>query len=344
IRAGYEGRAVLDGVDLEVGDGAVLTLLGPSGTGKSTLLRVIAGLTPPEAGRVLIDGEDVTDLPAHRRRVGLMPQGLALFPHLDVAGNVGFGPRMAGEGPPAVARLVDEALALVDLADAHARDVTTLSGGEQQRVALARTIAARPRLLLLDEPLGSLDRALRRRLLDDLPAVFARLGVTVVTVTHDQDEALALADVVAVMLGGRVARVDAPERLWDDPGSLAVARFLGVSPLLPVTVHAGRARTPLGDLPAPGVDRRAVLALLPGALSPADAPGPSVRATVRARRFAGDHIAAEVDIAQVRFRLDLPRGTTAPVGARLDLRVDPGRLRWLDLDDGADRLGRDRDQ
>lgn len=338
VRAGYDGREVLLDVDLTVGDGEVVTLLGPSGTGKSTLLRVVAGLTRPRAGRVVIDGEDVTDLPPHRRRVGHMAQHLALFPHLDVADNVGFGPRIAGAGRQEVAARVDEALALVDLADAGPRDVTTLSGGEQQRVALARAIAARPRILLLDEPLGSLDRALRRRLLDDLPRVFAGLGVTVLTVTHDQDEALAIADTVAVMLDGRLARVDAPERLWDDPGSAAVARFLGLSPLLAVTVSGGTARTPIGTLLAPGADRRAVLAALPGALTPSRGRG-DLAATVRSRRFAGDHVAVEVEVAGVVLRLELPRGTDARVGATLRLDLDPSRLRWFDAEEHPGAAG-----
>ena len=223
-----DGAGIVDDVSLEVAAGERLALLGPSGAGKSTLLRVLAGLERPSSGRVLADGADVTALPAHRRGIGLVFQDAALFPHRTVAENVGFGPKVAGLPRGEQAARVEEALALVGLAHAGDRDVTTLSGGEAQRIALARALAPRPSALLLDEPLGALDGPLRLRLQEDLRELFERLSLTVVHVTHDVGEAFALGDRVAILRGGRVAQVAPPETLWAHPADDWVARFLGM--------------------------------------------------------------------------------------------------------------------
>ena len=223
-----DGAGIVDDVSLEVAAGERLALLGPSGAGKSTLLRVLAGLERPSSGRVLADGADVTALPAHRRGIGLVFQDAALFPHRTVAENVGFGPKVAGLPRGEQAARVEEALALVGLAHAGDRDVTTLSGGEAQRIALARALAPRPSALLLDEPLGALDGPLRLRLQEDLRELFERLSLTVVHVTHDVGEAFALGDCVAILRGGRVAQVAPPETLWAHPADDWVARFLGM--------------------------------------------------------------------------------------------------------------------
>jgi len=224
-----EGRQILEDVSLDVAGGERLALLGPSGSGKSTTLRVAAGLQPPSQGRVRLDGRDVTDVAAHRRRVGLVFQDAALFPHLDVAGNVAFGPEVAGLAEHERSARVAGALELVGLAGTERRDVATLSGGEAQRVALARALAVRPAVLLLDEPLGALDGPLRRRLQSDLRALFERLALTVVHVTHDVGEAFELGERVAVLRDGRVAQVAAPEELWARPADDWVARFLGMT-------------------------------------------------------------------------------------------------------------------
>jgi thiamine transport system ATP-binding protein len=224
----FGGKAALDGVTLEVADGAVLSVLGPSGSGKTTLLRVIAGLQRADAGRVVLDGEDLTPVPAYRRGIGLVFQDHALFHHRDVWGNVAFGLRMRGESRREIEPQVRELLALVGLSGYERRPVDTLSGGEQQRVALARALAREPNVLLLDEPLGSLDRPLRERLLEDLEALFDELRVTAVYVTHDQAEAFALGDRVALMRDGRVVQTGTPDELWGHPADADVARFLGL--------------------------------------------------------------------------------------------------------------------
>jgi thiamine transport system ATP-binding protein len=224
----FDEKLALDGVDLEVARGEVLTILGPSGCGKTTLLRVIAGLQAAASGLVLVDGTDVTEVPPYRRGVGLVFQDHALFHHRDVFGNVAFGLRMRGDPGATIDRRVAELLHLVGLAGFERRSIATLSGGEQQRVALARALAPEPRILLLDEPLGSLDRRLRDSLLEDLGHLFDELRVTAVYVTHDQAEAFALGDRVAVMRAGQVAQTGSPDELWSHPADEDIARFLGL--------------------------------------------------------------------------------------------------------------------
>ncbi len=222
-------QAALDGVSLSLEDGEVVGVLGPSGSGKSTLLRVIAGLQRPDRGRVLLDDRDLAGVPPHQRGIAMVFQDHALFDHRDVWGNVAFGLRMRGDPQAQIDRRVHELLGLVGLSGLERRSIATLSGGEQQRVALARALAPEPRVLLLDEPLGSLDRRLRDRLLDDLEALFAGLRVTALYVTHDQGEAFALGDRIAVLRDGRIAQVGTPNGVWARPADEDVARFLGQS-------------------------------------------------------------------------------------------------------------------
>lgn len=216
----------VDGVSLELGAGERLAVLGPSGCGKSTLLRAIAGLERG-GGVVSIDGVDLSDAAPDQRPVGMMFQDHALFPHRTVEQNVAFGLRMLGMPSDARQLRVDEVLGLVGLSGFADRSIATLSGGEAQRVALARALAPGPRVLLLDEPLGSLDRHLRDRLIAELPDVLASTGTAAIHVTHDHDEAFAIGDRVAVMHGGRLLQVGPPADVWADPESLTVARVLG---------------------------------------------------------------------------------------------------------------------
>ncbi|TQK51544.1 thiamine transport system ATP-binding protein [Streptomyces sp. SLBN-118] len=247
----FGARVALDAVDLEVAEHEIVCVLGPSGSGKSTLLRIVAGLQPADTGRVLLSGADQAGVPVHRRGVGLMFQDHQLFPQRDVGGNVAFGLRMRGAGRAERARRVDELLTLVGLPAAQRRAVASLSGGEQQRVALARALAPEPRLLMLDEPLGQLDRGLRERLVVELRELFGRLGTTVLAVTHDQSEAFALADRVVVMRDGRIAQAGTPLEVWQRPASEFVARFLGFDNVVAATVSGTAADTVWGKIPVP---------------------------------------------------------------------------------------------
>lgn len=236
--------------DLAVGEGELLALVGPSGCGKTTLLRLIAGFERPDTGTIHIGGSlvagDGASTPPERRRVGMVFQQLALFPHLDVAGNVGYGLRDLPRRERAAR--VQEMLALVDLAGYDKRFPDELSGGEGQRVALARALAPRPAVVLLDEPFSSLDPGLREALRREVRRILKAAGATAILVTHDQDEALAMGDRVAVMLGGRVAQVGLPEEVYRRPTSPQVADFLGEANLVRGDVVDGVLRTELGDL------------------------------------------------------------------------------------------------
>ncbi len=296
------GRQVLDGATFAAGPGETVALLGPSGCGKTTLLRAIAGLQRLDGGRVLLDGSDLSGTPTHRRGVGLMFQEHALFPHRHVAGNVAFGLRMAGTPARETARRVDELLDLVGLPGAARRAVDTLSGGEQQRVALARALAPAPRILLLDEPLGSLDRQLHERLLGELAELFDRLALTVVYVTHDVAEAFALGDRVALMRAGRIVQAAAPDELWARPAGEWEARFLG---LANVEADGDVARVTRPE--AIRVERRADGEAL---VVRAERSGPVVRLRVRA---AGGR-----ELEAVVAAVDAPRK-----GDRVAIEIDP---------------------
>jgi ABC-type Fe3+/spermidine/putrescine transport system ATPase subunit len=233
ISMAFGPQQVLDGVSLEVGAGERFAIMGPSGAGKSTLLRIIAGLEPSATGTVGINGRDVTGLPPHERSVGLMFQDLALFPHLTVAENIAFGLRMAGRASASRTARVDELLDVVDLPDHADRPITALSGGERQRVALARTLAPEPSVILFDEPLGSLDQALKDDLLTQMRDIVEGLGTTALYVTHDRTEAEGFADRMAVMRDGHILRADTPEAMWSDPRTSFIAQFMGHTNIVP---------------------------------------------------------------------------------------------------------------
>lgn len=296
----------LDDVDVTVADREIVAVVGPSGCGKSTLLRAIAGLQPLAAGRIELAGVDLAGKPPHERGIGLMFQDHALFAHRDVGANVEFGLRMAGVAAGERRRRVVDLLDLVGLGGFGDRDVATLSGGEAQRVALARALAPRPRLLLLDEPLGSLDRRLRDRLVDELPDLLRELGIAALHVTHDHDEAFAIADRLVVMDRARVERVGAPADVWADPATEEVARFLGHPNVVDrsggrVVIRADAASIdPAGELEVEVVDRRFHRG----------------RHDVRVRTAEGEVLV--FDLA------DAP-----PVGDRVRLRIDESRVASL---------------
>ena len=232
VSAALGGVTIVHDIDLEVADGEIVALLGPSGSGKSTLLRVIAGLVPLTGGVVTWAGKDLAGVPPHLRDFGFMFQDYALFPHRSVGGNVGFGLEMQGVPDDRITSKVQTALDWVGLSGMEDRAVTSLSGGEQQRVALARALAPEPRLLLLDEPVGSLDRELRTRLIDELADMLRERDLTTIVVTHDQGEAFGLAGRVAVMRTGRIAACATPDTLWREPPDEWTARFLGMTNII----------------------------------------------------------------------------------------------------------------
>ncbi|MGD1220420.1 MULTISPECIES: ABC transporter ATP-binding protein [Streptomyces] len=291
----FGARAALDAVGLDVAEHEIVCVLGPSGSGKSTLLRVVAGLQALDAGRVCLEGRDLGGVPAHKRGVGLMFQDHQLFPQRDVGGNVAFGLRMHGAAKGEQAARVRELLELVGLPGAASRPVGELSGGEQQRVALARALAPRPRLLMLDEPLGQLDRSLRERLVVELRQLFGELGTTVLAVTHDQGEAFALADRVVVMRDGRIAQSGTPLEVWQRPADAFVARFLGFDNVVEATVSGEAADTPWGKVPVPQGSRQGVGTLLvrPAGVRLVDG-ADGLRCTVAARTFRGTHVAVQL--------------------------------------------------
>ena len=325
-------KRALDALDLEVAEGEVVAVLGPSGCGKSTLLRAVAGLQDLDAGEIRWSGVDLAGVPVHRRDFGLMFQDHALFSHRDVAANIAFGLKMRRVSRALQSRRVREMRALVGLTGYRARAIATLSGGEAQRVALARTLAAEPRLLMLDEPLGSLDRGLRDDLAKELRALLRELGATVLHVTHDHDEAFAVADRVAVMAAGQIARIGTPSEIWRDPRREDVARFLGHENI--VSVSAG-GKVDWGSLDAP--PGRVVLrsdAFTPAAdpksftpaadpKPPAADPKPPAAGANAAESGAQPRNQVAGVVADVRFRGDR---------FELRLRTEPGSVELVVLD------------
>ncbi|MBT8203293.1 MAG: ABC transporter ATP-binding protein [Acidimicrobiia bacterium] len=316
----YGPTLALDSVDLRVAADEVVAVLGPSGSGKSTLLRMIAGLEHPDTGTITWQERNLADVPVHARGFGFMFQDYALFPHRTVGGNVAFGLRMSGWERAQVEERVAEVLELVGLSGAAGRSIDRLSGGEAQRVALARTLAPRPELLMLDEPLGSLDRPLRERLIVELGAIFEQLAVTVLYVTHDQEEAFTIADRVVVMNHGAVVQQATPEDLWQRPAGLFVSDFLGFTNQFEAPVTGGAADLGWATVPVDLPNGAAAVVIRPDALT-VDASGP-IPVTMTGSVFRGDHYLGRARLStgdEITFPVDArPRP-----GDRLSLRLDP---------------------
>ena len=319
----YEGQPLLNGVSFRIKAGETVCLLGRSGSGKSTLLRIIAGLESAERGQILWQGQDIQDVPVHLRQFGLMFQDYALFPHRNVAENVGFGLRMQRLSKPEIDQRVAEALEKVNLTGLAKRHVTDLSGGEQQRVALARALAPQPRLLMLDEPLGALDRALREQLGVEIRRVLHASGIPAIYVTHDQEEAFAIADRLILLHEGRIEQEGEPAEIYLHPASVWVARFLGLDNLIPgewLAGSAGLVQTPLGVLKPACKKSQGQLTLL---LRPAGATleplGPDwnrIQGRVEDSVFRGERFRVELTCAgglTLHFDLEeaLPKGEQA---------------------------------
>jgi putative spermidine/putrescine transport system ATP-binding protein len=308
----YPGLAAVDAIDLAVGAGEFLTLLGPSGSGKTTTLMMVAGFTPPSSGDIRLDGSSIAALAPERRNIGVVFQNYALFPHMSVAENVGFPLRMRRVGGAETASRVAAALARVRLEGLGARRPRQLSGGQQQRVALARAMVFEPGLLLMDEPLGALDKKLREEMQFELKRLHRQLGVTILYVTHDQEEALTLSDRIALMNAGRIEQLGTAEELYERPRSRFVAEFIGESNVLEGSAAGGRFTTAGGlDLPAAApATGAALLVLRPEKveLLPADA-AVGIPGVVRELVYVGDF---------TRYRVEIP-------GATLIAKVANGR-------------------
>jgi len=331
-------RPAVQEVSLAVEKGAILCLLGPSGCGKTTLLRLIAGLETPDQGRVRFDGRDVTGTPPHKRCFGMMFQEFALFPHKSVFENVAFGLQMQGQSRRRTETRTREMLALVGLEELARRNVADLSGGERQRVALARSLAPGPRLLMLDEPLGSLDRSLRERLLLDIRSILEKLGVTTLFVTHDQSEALTVADVVAVMNRGHLLQIGKPAAVYLQPADLFVAGFLGFHNQLPGKVTGpGVIRTRLGTIQMPEKRlmplEKVTVILRPETArwnDPAVDSGPffNIRGKTLSRRFRGKYYRVWIGVdEETRLEIDLPNDARPPaVGDTVTIGFPPDQI------------------
>ncbi len=337
----FDAKVAVQSVSLTVAAGDVVAVLGPSGCGKSTLLSLIAGLEVPDSGDVRWDGASVLTVPTHLRGFGLMFQDYALFPHRNVFDNVAFGLRMQKLSNDVVVTRVTQALETVGLAGYGRRTVTTLSGGEQQRVAIARALAPRPRVLMLDEPLGALDRALREQLVEEIDQILHTWEgrPAVVYVTHDQAEAMALADRVAVMRAGRIEQIGAPDALVAEPANAFVAEFLGLGTLIPARlVGPDRAETSWG------------LWSVTPSTAPASTPGQVLirtdaaagHPTEDAARLTGRVLTRHTQPLGVRVQLALDGGPSATeaalilradqaprVGEAVTLALDPSRLTFL---------------
>ncbi len=328
VTRSYGGYHALRGVDLAVQTGSFVSLLGPSGSGKTTMLRLIAGFEPATTGRILINGQDMAGVAAHRRPVGVVFQNLALFPHLTVGGNVAFGLEVRRTPRNEIARRVAAALSMVDLPGLENRKVHEMSGGQRQRVALARALVLHPAVLLLDEPLSALDLKLRQMLQDELKHIQRRSGATFVFVTHDQDEALRLSDRIVVVNRGRIEQAGTADEIYDRPCSAFVARFVGDTNMLPGRITAvalGHATIVLDGLPrtleAPchtkvGVGDDALLSLRPENLRLDD--GEGLPALVTDVTYAGARIRYTL---QAGGRTLVAEVTVRPGGGQ---RLQPG--------------------
>lgn len=331
IHIQYDQQPLLRGLSFEVHPGETVCLLGPSGSGKSTLLRIISGLEIPESGRVFWHNTDLSGVPVHQRGFGLMFQDYALFPHRTVAENVAFGLRMQKQPRGLTENRAREALKMVNMLSFADRAVTELSGGEQQRVALARALAPRPRLLMLDEPLGALDFSLREQLLSELRRILHQTGIPAIYVTHDHEEAFAIADRLILIHHGQIEQSGAPIEFFEKPASAVVAAFFGMGNLLRGTIHSSNpltASTPLGDFHLRTsqtgeyqIGQEVVLLLRPREARTEDGEN-TLEVTITDQLFKGDHYQMNARAADGRtLRLNLP--DVRPIGTPLTVSFAP---------------------
>ncbi len=333
LRRRYAGVTALDGLSLTMAPGELVALLGPSGCGKTTALRLVAGLEEANGGRVVIGGEDVTNVPANKREIGMVFQAYSLFPHMTAMQNVAFGMQLHEVGTEERRKRAGEMLELVGLS-AHANKYAhQLSGGQQQRVALARALAIEPKVLLLDEPLSALDAKVRSRLRDEIRRVQLEVGTTTLFVTHDQEEALAIADRVGVMNAGRLEQLGPPTTIYSRPATPFVAEFVGLTNRLPGVVKGREVEVRGTRLPLvkpDSTDGPAIALVRPEAVSVAadgDVSSGPLIGTVIATVFLGATSRVTVDLGDITVLAQLPTSDavalTAGTRVRLSLRTDP---------------------
>jgi spermidine/putrescine transport system ATP-binding protein len=326
ISMAYDGEVVLNNINLYINDSEFLTLLGPSGCGKTTTLQIIGGFVKPTAGSVLFDGVRINDIPPHKRQVNTVFQRYALFPHLDVYDNIAFGLRIAKLGEDEIAKRVTEMLEVVGMRGFEERKVDNLSGGQQQRIAIARALVNRPKVLLLDEPLGALDLRLRKDMQVELKRIQQQMGITFIFVTHDQEEALTMSDTIVVMDKGEIQQIGTPEDIYNEPKNAFVADFIGESNILDGIMRADRVVEFFGrrfacvdegfakDEPVDVVIRPEDVDILP-------ADGGHLCGTVTSVTFKGVHYDIIVDFHGFKWLIQ----TTdyQPVGATIGIRLNP---------------------
>lgn len=322
-------------VSLTVGDGEFVALLGPSGCGKTTLLRIIAGLETQSSGRVVIGGRDVSGLAPRERRLAMVFQNYAVFPHMTVFENIAFGLRMQKVGQVEVKRQVGRAAALLHIDQYLDRYPAKLSGGQRQRVAVARALAVQPAVLLMDEPLSNLDALLRLEMRTELKAVLQEAGTTTIYVTHDQTEAMGLADRIAVMYGGRIDQIGTPLEIYAKPATRFVGGFIGNPPMnfIKVKASGGQIRVGSASLPAPVRDAELDLGLR-GEDAALSADGSGIPFDVRVVEPMGSHLLLTGAIEGQPARIVTPPTARVQAGERVGLSVDPSRLTWIDAATG----------
>ncbi|EWY40883.1 hypothetical protein N825_33675 [Skermanella stibiiresistens SB22] len=324
VSKAFGTQQVLRDCGLAVDKGSVVTLLGPSGCGKTTLLRSIAGFLVPDAGRILVNGQDISHLPPNRRDVGYVFQNYALFPHLTIRENIGYGLKIRRKPKALIRGKVEDALGLIALTDFGDRYPKQLSGGQQQRVAIARSLVLEPEVLLLDEPFNALDAQLRLSMQIELRKLIDRVGITSIFVTHDQQEAMTLSDRIAIMRGGRIEQLGTPLEIYDHPQTPFVADFIGRANLIPVAIRSGRTDSPQ-PIAAAVPDGPGTLVVRPENLTIAEGPGPGWEGSVGFATALGATIEYEIDRGVGEpLRAILPRQPgVAPLtpGSRVTARI-----------------------
>ncbi len=342
ISKSFDGEQILRNIDLSIKDGEFVTLLGPSGCGKTTTLRIIGGFTQPDEGELVFDGENITDLPAYKRQVNTIFQRYALFPHLNVFENIAFGLRVSKTPKDEINQRVERMLEIVNLKGFGARKVQSLSGGQQQRVAIARALVNNPKVLLLDEPLGALDLKLRKDMQNELKSIQKRMGITFIFVTHDQEEALSMSDVVVVMDNGKIQQIGSPLDIYNEPQNAFVADFIGESNILDGimlsdgVVEIDKTKfecVDKGFAPNEAVD----VVIRPEDVDIVPEDDGMIRGVVTAITFKGVHYEIIVDVSGFKWMIQTT--DSAEVGQKIGLCVKPDEIHIMKKSEYSGKFG-----